>query len=136
VAVGFNECINARDLTGLARLMANNHTFDTAGTAVIGKAACTEAWRGFFDSHPEYRNVFEAVLAAVTGSPSSATPRVRESPRSQDLHGGQLLGSRTYRGWSRQLAYPTPRHVCDPPIRDLFYLTDAAIGYPFRPDAS
>jgi ketosteroid isomerase-like protein len=64
VALGFNECINARDLKGLARLMANNHTFiDTAGTAVVGKAACVEAWRGFFDSYPEYRNVFEAVLA-------------------------------------------------------------------------
>jgi ketosteroid isomerase-like protein len=64
MAVRFNERINARDLTGLVQLMANNHTFiDTAGTAVTGKAACTEAWRGFFDSYPGYRNTFEAVLS-------------------------------------------------------------------------
>jgi len=60
----FNECINARDLEGLTRLMADNHTFiDTAGTAFIGKSACREAWRGFFDSCPEYRNVFEAFVS-------------------------------------------------------------------------
>ncbi|WP_104175660.1 nuclear transport factor 2 family protein [Arthrobacter sp. Y81] len=64
LAVGFNECINARNLKGMTRLMANNHTFiDTAGTAVIGKAACTEAWRGFFESFPGYRNIFESVLS-------------------------------------------------------------------------
>jgi ketosteroid isomerase-like protein len=64
LAVGFNERINARDLTGLARLMATNHSFiDTAGNAVIGKAACIEAWRGFFDSYPGYRNIFEAVMS-------------------------------------------------------------------------
>ncbi|ALV43593.1 hypothetical protein AU252_22450 [Pseudarthrobacter sulfonivorans] len=64
LAMGFNECINARDLNGLARLMANNHSFiDTDGNAFIGKAACIEAWRSFFDSFPEYRNIFEAVLA-------------------------------------------------------------------------
>lgn len=81
IAVRFNERINAGALTGLVQLMANNHTFiDTAGTAVTGKAACTEAWRGFFDSYAGYRNTFEAVLLAVTGSPSSATPCVRESP--------------------------------------------------------
>jgi len=64
LAVGFNDRINARDLKGLARPMANDHTFiDTAGNAVIGKAACIEAWRGFFDSYPEYRNIFETVLS-------------------------------------------------------------------------
>lgn len=64
LAMGFNECINARDLTGLARLMANDHSFiDTGGNAFIGKRVCIEAWRSFFDSFPGYRNIFEAVLA-------------------------------------------------------------------------
>lgn len=64
LAIEFNECINTRDLKALARLMANNHTFiDTAGNAFIGKAACIEAWRGFFDSYPGYRNTFDAVLS-------------------------------------------------------------------------
>lgn len=64
LAVDFNECINARDLKALGRLMAANHAFiDTAGNALIGKAACIEAWNGFFDSYPEYRNIFEAVLS-------------------------------------------------------------------------
>ncbi|BAS08780.1 hypothetical protein AHiyo4_22020 [Arthrobacter sp. Hiyo4] len=64
VAMGFNECINARDLTGLARLMANDHSFiDTDGNACTGKSVCIEAWRSFFESFPGNRNIFEAVLA-------------------------------------------------------------------------
>ncbi|GAB3522181.1 nuclear transport factor 2 family protein [Arthrobacter monumenti] len=61
---GFNECINARDLEGLARLMSSDHSFiDPGGNAIIGKAACIEAWRGFFDTYPDYRNFFEAMLS-------------------------------------------------------------------------
>lgn len=66
LAVRFNECINARDVEGLAQLMSANHRFiDTVGTAILGKAACVEAWRGFFDAYPEYQNVFDAVFTSA-----------------------------------------------------------------------
>lgn len=55
----FNDCINARDIDGLAAWMTDDHTFiDSAGGVVEGKAACLEAWRGFFDMFPDYQNVF------------------------------------------------------------------------------
>jgi ketosteroid isomerase-like protein len=64
VVVAFNECINARDLDGLTSMMTDDHEFvDSAGAVVAGKAACVEAWRGFFDAFPDYRNVFASVLA-------------------------------------------------------------------------
>jgi len=69
VVVAFNEAINARDLDGLARLMHEQHRFiDSAGTAVDGKAACVEAWRGFFDAFPDYRNVFEEIRSDAAGA--------------------------------------------------------------------
>ena len=58
----FNDAINARDLVALTALMTDDHRFvDVAGGTTNGKAACTEAWRGFFDSFPDYRNVFDTV---------------------------------------------------------------------------
>lgn len=64
VAVAFNECINRRDLAGLAGLMTVDHVFtDSVGASVDGKEACVEAWRGFFDAFPDYRNIFERVVA-------------------------------------------------------------------------
>ena len=66
-AMAFNGCINARDMLGLAQLMANNHSFiDTAGHAIIGKTACLEAWRSFFDAYPGYRNILEAFSSRGT----------------------------------------------------------------------
>ncbi|MBN6037786.1 nuclear transport factor 2 family protein [Amycolatopsis sp. 195334CR] len=62
VAEQFNARINAHDLTGLGRLMSDDHRFvDTDGNVVAGKRACLEAWSGFFVAFPEYRNVFESV---------------------------------------------------------------------------
>ncbi len=55
----FNDCINRRDLDGLARLMSDDHTFvDSAGSTVAGVSACLSAWRDFFAAFPDYRNVF------------------------------------------------------------------------------
>src|SRR5262249_62070510 len=69
VVVACNEAINGRDLDRLARLMHEQHRFiDSAGTAVEGKAACVEAWRGFFDAFPDYRNVFEEVRSDAAGA--------------------------------------------------------------------
>ncbi|MBT2407462.1 nuclear transport factor 2 family protein [Streptomyces sp. ISL-87] len=85
VAIRFNDRINAGDLDGLAALMSQDHTFiDTAETAVTGKQACLDAWRGFFAAFPDYRNVFTSVTAqgglvtalghSVCAEPSLAGP--------------------------------------------------------------
>lgn len=64
VAARFNGCINRRDVDGLAELMSDDHRFvDAEATVVSGKSACLEAWRGFFDSFPDYRNVFTSLTA-------------------------------------------------------------------------
>jgi ketosteroid isomerase-like protein len=78
----FNEHINSRDLDGLATLMTDDHTFiDTAGHAIRGKPACLDAWRGFFASFPDYRNVFDRLIveddrAVVVGRSSCSDQRL------------------------------------------------------------
>jgi ketosteroid isomerase-like protein len=65
VVTRFNAMINARDLDGLAALMAADHTFvDANGGTVSGRPACLEAWRGFFAAFPSYRNEFASIRAA------------------------------------------------------------------------
>jgi ketosteroid isomerase-like protein len=64
-AEAFNACISARDLSGLAALMTDDHRFiDTAGEVFAGKHACVEAWAGFFAAFPDYRNIFERFVVA------------------------------------------------------------------------
>lgn len=64
VAARFNGYINRRDVDGLATLMSDDHRFiDSEATTVSGKHACLDAWRGFFDSFPDYRNVFTSLTA-------------------------------------------------------------------------
>lgn len=64
VAGWFNGCVNRRDINGLAGLMSDDHRFvDSEGNAVSGKQACLDAWRGFFESFPDYRNVFTSLTA-------------------------------------------------------------------------
>ncbi len=80
--VAFNEAINARNLDALGQLMHDRHRFiDSAGATIQGKAACLEAWRGFFDAFPDYRNVFDDIRSEAAGvvavrgrSECSATP--------------------------------------------------------------
>jgi ketosteroid isomerase-like protein len=58
----FNEAINARDLQRLVALMTEDHRFiDMENRAFEGRATVAEAWRGFFDSFPDYRNHFETL---------------------------------------------------------------------------
>ncbi len=60
----FNDLITRRDLDGLIALMTEDHTFlDTSGAAVSGRAACADAWHGFFAAFPDYRNVFTTITA-------------------------------------------------------------------------
>jgi ketosteroid isomerase-like protein len=64
VAARFNDSINRRDVDGLAELMSENHRFiDSETNTVSGKRACLDAWRGFFGSFPDYRNVFTSLTA-------------------------------------------------------------------------
>jgi ketosteroid isomerase-like protein len=68
VVTAFNEAINVSDLDVLAALMTDTHRFvDAAGAAVDGKAACVEAWRGFFATFPDYRNVFAELTPTGDG---------------------------------------------------------------------
>lgn len=67
--VAFNVAINARDLDALSALMHERHRFvDSAGATLEGKAACIEAWRGFFAAFPDYRNIFDEVGVDATGA--------------------------------------------------------------------
>jgi ketosteroid isomerase-like protein len=78
VARRFVDCINERDLDGLAALMSRDHTlavFDEEPLA--GKDANVDAWRGYFESFPRYvisphriaeRNGAVAILGHTTGS--------------------------------------------------------------------
>jgi ketosteroid isomerase-like protein len=61
-ALRFNEKINNQDLAGLTELMTEDHTFiDKLGAVNKGKQVMTQGWRGFFNSYPDYRNVFTRV---------------------------------------------------------------------------
>jgi ketosteroid isomerase-like protein len=82
VVAAFNDRINARDLDGLAALMTDDHTFvDSAGATFAPKSACAEAWRGFFDAFPGYRNVFTSLAAegdtvTITGYSECSDPEL------------------------------------------------------------
>jgi ketosteroid isomerase-like protein len=68
VVVAFNEAINAHDLEGLCFLMSSDHRFvDSAGGTVVGKESCRSAWASFFESFPDYRNVFDNVTVVAPG---------------------------------------------------------------------
>jgi len=68
VVLAFNEAINAADLARLEALMTDDHRFvDPAGAEVHGRAACLEAWEGFFAGFPDYRNVFDDVRELAPG---------------------------------------------------------------------
>ena len=103
VVLAFNEAINGRDLAALTELMTASHRFiDSAGATVDGTNACLEAWRGFFDSFPDYRNVFADV--ADVGDGVSSLCGV--DPSAASLHStDQPSGAR----WSSTLAWTCGR---------------------------
>jgi ketosteroid isomerase-like protein len=64
VTLLFNQAINARDLAGLVSRMTEDHRFiDIENHTVRGREAAERAWRGFFESFPDYRNVFETLTS-------------------------------------------------------------------------
>src|SRR5262249_3974990 len=82
IALQFNDCINRRDLDGLAALLTDDHTFiDSAHAAIHGKERVVEAWSGFFALFPNYRNIFERVesrqdLVAIMGRSTCSEPQL------------------------------------------------------------
>jgi ketosteroid isomerase-like protein len=58
-ALAFNEAITRGDVAALGRLMTDDHTFVDADDNVFsGKDVVLDAWRGFFEAFPGYRNVW------------------------------------------------------------------------------
>ena len=85
VVVAFNAAINRRDLSALARLMDEGNRFiDKLGNSVDGKPACVKAWRGFFDTFPDYKNIFDDLESTRDGV---VTARGRSECTAPDLVG-------------------------------------------------
>jgi ketosteroid isomerase-like protein len=64
-ALAFNDAITARDIGALRGLMSHDHTFiDSAGNVVSGREDALEAWQGFFEAFPGYRNVWTTVTTS------------------------------------------------------------------------
>jgi ketosteroid isomerase-like protein len=82
VVLAFNEAINAADVSRLEALMTEDHRFvDSAGGEVNGRAACVDAWRGFFGAYPDYRNVFERIREVEPGEVEAVGRSVCSDPR-------------------------------------------------------
>jgi ketosteroid isomerase-like protein len=57
--LAFNDVINRRDLAALGGLMTEDHTLiDTGNNVLSGREDVLNAWRGFFEAFPDYRNVW------------------------------------------------------------------------------
>jgi ketosteroid isomerase-like protein len=60
----FNDCINNRDIEGLAALMHKEHTFiDRDGSEHGPKSEMVKGWKQFFGMFPQYRNTFDQIRA-------------------------------------------------------------------------
>jgi hypothetical protein len=76
--ISFVDCINRRDLDGLARLMADDHRLEIFDEApLVGRDANVKAWAGYFGGFPNYvvhprrlaaRGGQVAILGHTTGS--------------------------------------------------------------------
>lgn len=83
----FNNYINSLDLEGLSSLMSDDHTFIDSENDVHdgGKKEMTEGWRTFFESYPDYRNIFERVemkdgVVIMIGYSICATEPILDGP--------------------------------------------------------
>lgn len=86
IALLFNEQINDGNLDGFSDLMTEGHTFiDGSGERVVGKERMLEAWSGFFQPYPDYRNVFGRVesrddLVIMLGYSTCSNEETLEGP--------------------------------------------------------
>ena len=96
--LAFNDAINAQDLAGLVRLMSPDHRFvDSAEQVVQGRAACRRAWASFFESFPDYRNVFNSIgvvedgHVVADGRSECASPALHGAARWHATVAGDLI---------------------------------------------
>jgi SnoaL-like domain len=78
VVVSFIDCVNKGDLAGLSALMSDDHQLVVLDEApLVGRAANSNAWEGYFRSFPRYviypryltaRDAEVAVVGTTTGS--------------------------------------------------------------------
>ena len=62
IVTAFNDCINNRDIKGLADLMADSHIFiDRDGTPHGPKSFMVDGWGKFFRMFPHYKNNFTEI---------------------------------------------------------------------------
>lgn len=62
IALLFNECINNRDIDGLADLMTDDHSLVCDGYVdTKDKNSSKEAWLTFFNLYPDYLNHFSKI---------------------------------------------------------------------------
>jgi ketosteroid isomerase-like protein len=67
VALLFVERINAGDLSGLVRLMTEDHAFvDATGAVHSGRDRMREGWAQYFQAFPDYRIEVERSVAQGT----------------------------------------------------------------------
>jgi len=104
VALAFNEKINQRDLDGLSELMTEDHTFiDNSGEVTKGKEEMTKGWKKFFESFPDYQNIFTSVIVnegvvVINGySTCSNEPKLNgPSIWTAKIHGDRVTEWRVY----------------------------------------
>ncbi len=113
LANAFNVAINRADLADLTALMSEDHRFvDSAGSTVAGKEACVAAWASFFESFPDYRNVFDSVDLIAEG-------RVVATGRSESTVGALNGPARSYATISNGLISEWRVEDPDAPSRGL-----------------
>lgn len=103
VTLQFNTAINARDIARLVALMTDDHRLiDPENRIVGGRTAVERAWRGFFESFPDYHNHFETLTSRgdrvwVVGR-STCSFKALEGPAlwTTQVRGDQVVEWRVY----------------------------------------
>lgn len=56
IVLDFVKRINEHDVTGLAELMSDDHTFiDAHNNSITGKANMIQGWKGYYSMFPDYK---------------------------------------------------------------------------------
>lgn len=82
IATRFTECINDRDIDGLAHLISDNHRLvDMEEGVDEGKRDVISAWEGLFKIFPDFKNVCKKVsiednLVKIEGYTECSDPRL------------------------------------------------------------
>ena len=103
IALQFNDCINNRDIDGLAYLMSKDHIFiDAQENRIYGKKNSLSAWKIFFELFPDYRNTFRTIiitdnLVKIRGFSTCSDNRLNgQSIWTARIKGGKIAEWRVY----------------------------------------